>query len=112
MPTYEYVCKSCGERLEVRQAFSDDPLTECPACQGTLRKLFGNVGITFKGGGFYKTDSRGSSSSGSSTSSGGSSGEASGSGGNGSSSSSTSSEGGSSSTPASTSPSPSSTTTS
>lgn len=108
MPTYEYVCKSCGERLEVRQAFSDDPLTECPQCAGTLRKLFGNVGITFKGGGFYKTDSRGSSTSGSTTSSGGSSGE-SGSG-NGSSSSGSSSDSGSSSTPASTSSSASATT--
>ncbi len=103
MPTYEYVCKSCGERLEVRQAFSDDPLTECPECAGTLRKLFGNVGITFKGGGFYKTDSRGSSTSSSATSSGssgGSTGEASG-GSNGSSGG--SSDGASSSTPASTS---------
>ena len=58
MPTYEYRCKDCGEHLEVVQAFTDDPLTECPACQGTLRKVFGNIGITFKGSGFYKTDSR------------------------------------------------------
>jgi putative FmdB family regulatory protein len=63
MPTYEYLCKSCGERLEVVQSFSDASLTTCPACEGPLRKLFGNVGITFKGSGFYKTDSRGSSSS-------------------------------------------------
>jgi putative FmdB family regulatory protein len=70
MPTYEYRCKDCGEPLEVVQSFSDDALTECPACGGTLRKVFGNVGISFKGSGFYKTDSRtsksGSSSSGSS----------------------------------------------
>ena len=63
MPTYEYACKSCGERLEVQQKFTDDALTECPACQGPLRKIFGNVGIAFKGSGFYKTDSRGTSSS-------------------------------------------------
>lgn len=62
MPTYEYACKSCGHRFEIHQRFTDDPLTECPSCQGPLRKVFGNVGITFKGSGFYKTDSRGSSS--------------------------------------------------
>jgi putative FmdB family regulatory protein len=67
MPTYEYACKSCGERLEVQQRFSDDPLTECPACKGELRKVFGNVGIAFKGSGFYKTDSRGGSSKSAST---------------------------------------------
>jgi putative FmdB family regulatory protein len=58
MPTYEYRCKDCGEHLEVVQAFTDDALTECPACGGQLRKVFGNIGITFKGSGFYKTDSR------------------------------------------------------
>ncbi len=63
MPTYEYRCKECGEHLEVVQKFTDDPLTECPTCGGPLRKVFGNIGITFKGSGFYKTDSRSSSSS-------------------------------------------------
>lgn len=58
MPTYEYRCKDCGHELEVVQAFSDDPLTECPSCGGDLRKRFGSVGISFKGSGFYKTDSR------------------------------------------------------
>ena len=58
MPTYEYRCKDCGQHLEVVQAFTDDALTECPACKGELRKVFGNIGITFKGSGFYKTDSR------------------------------------------------------
>jgi putative FmdB family regulatory protein len=58
MPTYEYVCTSCGDRLEVVQRFSDDPLTTCPACEGKLRKLFSPVGVVFKGSGFYKTDSR------------------------------------------------------
>src|SRR5690348_472424 len=84
MPTYEYRCKECGEPLEVVQSFTDDALTECPACGGTLRKVFGNVGIAFKGSGFYKTDSRGSkatattsSSSSDSDSSSGSSGDAS-----------------------------------
>ena len=58
MPTYEYRCKQCGEHLEVVQSFKDDALTTCPNCGGDLRKVFGNIGITFKGSGFYKTDSR------------------------------------------------------
>jgi putative FmdB family regulatory protein len=59
MPTYEYACKKCGEHLEVVQSFSDDPLTVCGNCGGELKKVFGNIGIVFKGSGFYKTDSRG-----------------------------------------------------
>lgn len=58
MPTYEYACAECGERLEAVQKFTDDPLTVCPACGGRLRKLFSAVGIVFKGSGFYRTDSR------------------------------------------------------
>lgn len=65
MPTYEYRCKDCGHTFDVAQAFSDDALTTCPECQGTLKKVFGNVGITFKGAGFYKTDSRSAGSFGS-----------------------------------------------
>jgi putative FmdB family regulatory protein len=61
MPTYEYACKDCGQHLEVVQAFTDDALTVCPHCGGALKKVFGSVGIVFKGSGFYKTDSRGSS---------------------------------------------------
>ena len=61
MPTYEYACKSCGEHLEVVQSFKDDPLTTCAVCGGALRKVFGSIGIAFKGSGFYKTDSRSSS---------------------------------------------------
>jgi putative FmdB family regulatory protein len=58
MPTYEYSCKSCGEHLEVVQSFKDVALTECPNCGGNLRKVFGNIGIVFKGSGFYRNDSR------------------------------------------------------
>jgi putative FmdB family regulatory protein len=58
MPKYEYACKSCGERLEVVQSFADDPLTECPACGGVLRKVFSAPSIAFKGSGFYRTDNR------------------------------------------------------
>jgi putative FmdB family regulatory protein len=60
VPTYEYACAECGERLEAVQKFTDDPLTVCPACGGRLRKLFSAVGIVFKGSGFYRTDSRSS----------------------------------------------------
>ena len=62
MPTYEYRCVSCGQHVEVVQSFSDDPLTECAVCGDALRKVFAPVGIVFKGSGFYKTDSRKSSS--------------------------------------------------
>ena len=58
MPTYQYACTACDERLEAVQSFSDAPLTECPACGGRLRKVFSAVGVVFKGSGFYKTDSR------------------------------------------------------
>jgi putative FmdB family regulatory protein len=58
MPTYEYVCQSCGTRIEVYQRFSDEPLTECGVCGGPLRKVFHPAGILFKGPGFYSTDSR------------------------------------------------------
>ena len=58
MPTYEYACTRCGEHLEVVQSMSAEPLTECPACGGPLRKVFSPIGIVFKGSGFYRTDSR------------------------------------------------------
>jgi putative FmdB family regulatory protein len=63
VPTYQYQCTECGEGLEAVQKFSDEALTECPSCQGRLRKVFSAVGVVFKGSGFYRTDSRGSSSS-------------------------------------------------
>ncbi|MFC5149375.1 FmdB family zinc ribbon protein [Streptomyces aureoversilis] len=63
MPTYQYQCTECGEGLEAVQKFTDDALTECPGCKGRLKKVFSAVGIVFKGSGFYRNDSRGSSSS-------------------------------------------------
>lgn len=63
MPTYSYACTECDNRFDAVQAFSDDALTECPKCQGRLRKLFGSVGVVFKGSGFYRTDNRDSKSS-------------------------------------------------
>lgn len=74
MPTYSYACTACDHAFDVVQSFSDDALTECPSCGGRLRKLYNAVGVVFKGGGFYRTDSRAGSgsSSGSSSSSSGS----------------------------------------
>ena len=58
MPTYAYACTACEHRFEIVQSFSDDSLTDCPECEGRLRKLFNAVGVVFKGSGFYRTDSR------------------------------------------------------
>lgn len=63
MPTYQYACKACDHEFERVQSFSDASLTDCPECAGPLRKLFGSVGVIFKGSGFYRTDSRSGSSS-------------------------------------------------
>jgi putative FmdB family regulatory protein len=61
MPTYEYECTSCGQHIEVYQRITEDPLSTCGACGGSLRKVFHPAGIVFKGSGFYATDSRSSS---------------------------------------------------
>jgi putative FmdB family regulatory protein len=66
VPTYSYRCTECDNAFDIQQALSDDSLTECPSCKGKLRKLFNMVGVTFNGSGFYRTDSRSSSSSSSS----------------------------------------------
>ena len=63
MPTYSYACTECGDRFDAVQAFSDSALTTCTKCNGRLRKLFGNVGVVFKGSGFYRNDSRDSAKS-------------------------------------------------
>ena len=63
MPTYEYVCKTCGESIEIFQSFSDKPLKKHKECGGDLQKVFHARGIVFKGGGFYATDSKASTSS-------------------------------------------------
>jgi len=63
MPTYQYVCTACNHEFEVFQAFSDPSLTHCPECNGEIRKVYSAVGVVFKGSGFYKTDSKSSSSS-------------------------------------------------
>src|ERR1700736_378730 len=58
LPTYEYHCDSCDQNFDVVQSFQDDPLTSCATCGSPVRKVFGNVGIVFKGSGFYKNDSQ------------------------------------------------------
>ncbi|WP_295821703.1 FmdB family zinc ribbon protein [uncultured Microbacterium sp.] len=65
MPTYSYACKQCGHRFDAVQSFADAALTECPECGGEVRKQYGSIGVTFNGSGFYRTDSRNSTSSGS-----------------------------------------------
>ncbi|TRW82168.1 FmdB family transcriptional regulator [Mycolicibacterium sp. 018/SC-01/001] len=91
MPTYSYACTECDNKFDVVQAFTDDSLTECPQCHGRLRKVFGKVGVVFKGSGFYRTDSRESGKSSSSSSSAKTTGSDSGSSGSSDSSSSSSS---------------------
>jgi putative FmdB family regulatory protein len=63
LPTYSYACTECDNRFDAVQAFTDQALTACPQCSGRLRKLFGKVGVVFKGSGFYRTDSRAASGS-------------------------------------------------
>ena len=73
MPTYSYACTACDNAFDISQKITDDALTTCPECGGRLRKVYGSVGVTFKGGGFYRTDSRAGGSGGSGGSDSGSS---------------------------------------
>jgi putative FmdB family regulatory protein len=57
VPTYSYACKQCEHSFDIQQALSEASLTVCPQCGGELRKVFGQVGVTFKGSGFYSNDS-------------------------------------------------------
>lgn len=98
MPTYSYRCADCGHAFDIHQSFSDDALTVCPSCGGTLRKQYDSIGVTFNGSGFYRTDSRaetkaGSGGSGASDGGSGSSGSSGSSGGSGESGGSTGSSG-------------------
>ena len=58
MPTYAYRCDACGHQFDTVQRFSDDPLRDCPACAGSVRRVIHPVGVVFKGSGWYITDSR------------------------------------------------------
>ena len=64
MPTYDYQCESCGRTFEHFQSMSDEPLSECEECNGSLKRLIGGgLGIIFKGSGFYVTDNKSKNSS-------------------------------------------------
>jgi putative FmdB family regulatory protein len=69
MPTYEYACTTCGHRFDVRQSFHDAPISDCPECGASVRRVLYPAGVIFKGSGWYKTDSRNGSASHSSSSS-------------------------------------------
>ena len=59
MPTYEYECEKCEIIFEKFQSMKDDPIKNCPECDGTVRRLIGaGAGFIFKGSGFYITDYR------------------------------------------------------
>jgi putative FmdB family regulatory protein len=58
MPTYEYLCNECEHAFEAVQSFAEAAIEKCPNCDGVVRKIYNNVGVVFKGSGFYKTDSR------------------------------------------------------
>ncbi len=59
MPTYDYQCDDCGYTFEEFQSITAEPLTNCPKCQGHVRRLIGaGNGFLFKGSGFYITDYR------------------------------------------------------
>ncbi|MCT1830381.1 FmdB family transcriptional regulator [Brevibacterium luteolum] len=68
MPTYAYRCTECSNAFDIHQAFTDDALTECPQCHGRLRKVFGSIGVSFKGSGFYRNDHGATAGSGSASS--------------------------------------------
>ncbi|MBM3690408.1 MAG: FmdB family transcriptional regulator [Actinobacteria bacterium] len=58
MPTYQYQCTTCNHTFEVIQSFNNSTVPNCPECKGETKKIFGGIGVLFKGPGFYKTDSR------------------------------------------------------
>ena len=60
MPRYQYECEACGDSFEQRQSFADDALTDCPLCntEGSVQRLITQVGVVFKGSGFYINDSK------------------------------------------------------
>jgi putative FmdB family regulatory protein len=75
VPTYQYACTNPEDKHEfdVVQSFTDAPVSECPQCGAPVRKVYGSVGVVFKGSGFYRTDSRKSATASESSSANGSS---------------------------------------
>ena len=58
MPIYEYECYVCEHHFERKQRFDEEPVANCPQCQGKARRVINSVPIIFKGSGFYVTDNR------------------------------------------------------
>jgi putative FmdB family regulatory protein len=58
MPIYEYECKKCHSRFEVKRSFGEDGGATCPECSGKAGRIFTSVPVIFKGSGFYVTDSK------------------------------------------------------
>jgi putative FmdB family regulatory protein len=58
VPIYDYRCDECGHRFSAVQSFSEGPVEKCPNCGKRPRRLITAPAIVFKGGGWYKTDSR------------------------------------------------------
>ena len=58
MPAYDFKCIKCGETVEITRPSSDDSPVACPSCGGHTRRVFGPVGVHFKGSGFHNTDYR------------------------------------------------------
>jgi len=56
VPTYEYQCDACRRTFEVRQRITEEPLTRCETCGGTVRRLLSSAPFILKGGGWYVTD--------------------------------------------------------
>ena len=75
MPTYQYACTNpeVKHEFEIVQSFTDEPVSVCPECGAPVRKVYGSVGVVFKGSGFYRTDSRKSAAASETASSGSSS---------------------------------------
>jgi putative FmdB family regulatory protein len=75
VPTYQYACTNpeVKHEFELVQSFTDAPVSVCPECEAPVRKVYGSVGVVFKGSGFYRTDSRKSASASETASSGSSS---------------------------------------
>lgn len=65
MPTYQYACPDCGLEFEKVQKFTDDPVKKCPKCsKRRVYRVVSKVAVTFKGSGWYITDSKSNNSAG------------------------------------------------